>query len=234
MNREELRELLAGAALGAASPAEAEAVERAAETDPALAQELAELRGTVGMLDASLVRATPSAELRDRVAAAVATPERARPAVAARGRPRRRPALPRLVPAVAGLAAAAAAVLIAVVALDDGADPAAEIRLAAASGPDGEAALYDPGDAGGRLVVRLSSVPAPPSGHHYEVWVLRRGADRMEAVGSFTPTGGKVRLELPLPGPGDYAAVDVSLEEDGGSPEHSGTSVVTGAFPAGA
>ena len=39
----------------------------------------------------------------------------------------------------------------------------------------------------------------------------------MEAVGAFTPNGSQVRLKLGLPGPGDYEAVDISVEPDGGS-----------------
>ena len=37
-------------------------------------------------------------------------------------------------------------------------------------------------------------------------------------------------LELPLPGPGDYRAVDVSVEADGGPPEHSSVSLAGGSF----
>ena len=77
----------------------------------------------------------------------------------------------------------------------------------------------------------LEHVPAPPSGHHYEVWVLRReGGGAMEAVGSFTPEGDEAKLELPLPGPGDYQAVDVSVEPDGGPAEHSSVSLASGSF----
>ncbi len=54
----------------------------------------------------------------------------------------------------------------------------------------------------------------------------------MEAVGSFTPDSDQARLELPLPGPGDYQAVDVSVEPDGGPPEHSGVSLAGGSFDA--
>ena len=62
------------------------------------------------------------------------------------------------------------------------------------------------------------------------MWVLREGDEAMEAVGSFSPSRRDVELDLPLPGPGDYRAVDVSLEEDGGSPEHSGHSLAGGEF----
>jgi hypothetical protein len=50
-----------------------------------------------------------------------------------------------------------------------------------------------------------------------EVWVLRREAEgEMEAVGVFVPTSATPDLEFRLPGPGDYEAVDVSVEPDGG------------------
>ena len=52
----------------------------------------------------------------------------------------------------------------------------------------------------------------------------------MEAVGAFTPTGSRVRLKLGLPGAGDYEAVDVSVEPDGGSASHSGLSLAGGHF----
>ena len=56
------------------------------------------------------------------------------------------------------------------------------------------------------------------------------GGGEMESVGAFTPTSNDVELDLPLPGPGDYAAVDVSVEEDGGPPVHSDTSLAGGTF----
>jgi hypothetical protein len=52
----------------------------------------------------------------------------------------------------------------------------------------------------------------------------------MEAVGVFTPIAQDVELELRLPGPGTYRAVDVSVEPDGGSAEHSGRSLAGGRF----
>ena len=83
----------------------------------------------------------------------------------------------------------------------------------------------------GVLVLDLDDVPPPAAGKHYEVWVLRRSSGgAMEAVGAFTPDGSRVRLKLGLPGPGDYEAVDVSVEPDGGSASHSGLSLAGGRF----
>jgi anti-sigma-K factor RskA len=95
----------------------------------------------------------------------------------------------------------------------------------------GQATLYGSNAAGGTVRLSLRDVPPAPSGHHYEVWVLRaNGNGVMEAVGSFSPSTSDVRLDLPLPGPGDYAAVDISVEENGGSPAHSDTSLAGGTF----
>ena len=59
--------------------------------------------------------------------------------------------------------------------------------------------------------------------------MLRVGADEMEAVGVFWARG-DVEREFSLPGAGRYAAVDISVEEDAGEPEHSGRSLAGGAF----
>ena len=68
-------------------------------------------------------------------------------------------------------------------------------------------------------------MPPPPVDHFYEVWVLRAGTDVMVSVGTFTPESSDVHLELSLPAPGAYAAVDISVEDSGGPQEHSGTSL---------
>lgn len=96
----------------------------------------------------------------------------------------------------------------------------------------GTASLYGATGPGGQVEVSLRDVPAPPAGHHYEVWVLEKGSDEMTSVGSFTPASGDVDLTLPLPSPADYAAVDISVEPNGGPPAHSGTSLAGGAFSA--
>jgi len=212
------RDLLAGTALGAVSPAEREHVAALVRSDGSAAAELAQHRATVAALEAAVAREAPSAELFDRILADV------RPAVSAR---RRRPSwLPRV---AAGFAAAAAVVLATFVLTDGRGEP--DARAAVAGTPEfadvsGSATLH-----GGELALNLENVPAPPAGHHYEVWVLRtEGGGDMEAVGSFTPDGERTRLDLPLPGPGDYQAVDISVEPDGGPPEHSSISLAGGRF----
>ncbi len=141
-----------------------------------------------------------------------------------------RPRRMRFVAAVA--AVAAASVLVTVALTRDGGlgDPTqtAEVVPAAQQVSDlsGRVKVFNSDTQSGRLVVELDNVPDPPAGHHYEVWVLRPGSGvEMEAVGAFTPENGRARLELALPGADDYVAVDISVQENGGSPLHSGTSL---------
>ncbi len=212
------RDLLAGEALGVLSPDDAKLAAELVAKDAVAAAELEQHRATVAAIEASVARAQPSADLFDRILTEVRpapTPQRRRWSWA-----------PRI--AVAG--AAVGAFLIGIALFTGGsADPDARAAVAgtpAFAGVSGNATLDD-----GELVLALENVPAPPAGHHYEVWVLRtEGGGEMESVGSFTPEGESARLELPLPGPGDYRALDVSVEPDGGSPEHSNVSLAGGSF----
>lgn len=185
-------------------------------------------RTTIAFVERSLPRVTPPADLFDRILAEI-RPEAT--VVPFRSRAHRRAVLP----VVGALAAVAAVVLIAVVALggDDLGPPDARAAISGKSDPavTGEALLFGSNARGGTVRVSLRDVPAAPSGHHYEVWVLRtEGGGEMESVGTFTPTSQDVELDLSLPGPGNYAAVDISVEEDGGPPTHSDTSLASGAF----
>ena len=227
------RDLLAGEALGVLPPDEQKHVAELVAKDGGAAKELERHRATVAALEAGIARAQPSADLFDRILAEVrpapAQLAAARPAAAA---PRRRWSwAPRL--AVAGVAAAAVVLGLAVF-TGGGSDPALQAQVAGTeqfAAVSGEASLYGPDRSEGELVLELENVPAPPAGHHYEVWVLRSEGDgAMEAVGSFTPADSDTRLEFRLPGPGDYRAVDVSVEPDGGPAEHSSVSLAGASF----
>lgn len=215
------RDLLAGEALGALSSDDAARVAELVARDGVAAAELQAHRATVAAIDAGVARELPSADLFDRILAEI------EPATAAVRRRRTWRWSPRV--ATAGLAAAAVVVLGFVVLADGRGDPDARAAIAGTAeftGVTGEAALY-----GNELVLDLRNVPPPPSGHHYEVWVLRTEANgAMEAVGVFTPEDEDASLEFRLPGPGDYRAVDVSVEPDGGPAEHSDVSLAGGSF----
>ena len=214
------RNLLAGEALGALSAEDATYVADLVRTDAAAAAELEQHRATVAAVEAGVARAAPSDDLFARIVAEL------EPAHVPQQTRTRRRWVRRL--ATAGVAAAAVVVALAVFTGSRGA-PDARAAVAGTTrfaGVSGEAKLY-----GDELVLEIEHVPAPPNGHHYEVWVLRtEGGGAMEAVGSFTPDGDQARLELPLPGPGDYRAVDVSVEPDGGPAEHSSVSLAGGSF----
>jgi hypothetical protein len=146
---------------------------------------------------------------------------------------RRKWAWPAFATGFATAAVAAALVLALMIGDDLG---TAEARAAVAGteefeGVHGEARLYDIGGDDGTLALDLASVPAPSAGEHYAVWVLRSdAAGEMETVGVFAQGGSDVELEFRLPGPGTYAAVDVSVEPNGGPAEHSGRSLAGGTF----
>ena len=185
-------------------------------------------RETLASLERMLPRVSPPRDLFDRILVEIRPGATVIPL-----RPKTH--RPIVVPALGALAAVAAVIVIAILALGGNGlgPPDARAAIAGKSDPavTGEARLFGSSADGGTVQVTLRDVPPAPSGHHYEIWVLRRttGA-QMEAVGSFTPTSHTVKLRLPLPGPGDYAAVDVSVQENGGSPQHSNTSLASGAF----
>jgi anti-sigma-K factor RskA len=241
---DEHRDLAAGAALGALSADELARLEEGAARSPELASQLEEYRATVSMLEAGVARERPPDGLFEGVLArieaetAAGAPSEAVEAVESfKPSPRRRERSWWRWPAFAAGAAAATAAAVLVLALTGGGDLGAPDARAAVSGTDefpdvhGEARLYRSGSDDGVLVVDLADVPAPGPDEHYEVWVLRtEGGGAMEAVGAFSDTGGSVDLEFTLPGPGDYEAVDVSVEPNGGPAAHSGRSLAGGHF----
>lgn len=189
---------------------------------------------TMAALGRALPRTPAPPGLGDRLAAAVVADATAAPMadVIPIGSRRRRTVL-------TSLAAAACAAALAVGAttwvMGGGDSPgpltaSTAVVAEAGGGITGSAALYAADAPGGTLRVSLADVPAPPAGHHYEVWVLEKGSDEMTAVGSFTPASRDVDLSLPLPTPADYAAVDISVEPNDGPPTHSGTSLAGAKF----
>lgn len=133
--------------------------------------------------------------------------------------------------AVPMVAAAAVAVLVGVVwSVTRSADDAGLVELAAAplgelqgSGAGADAALVRESD--GRLHVVLSnaSMPPPPAGSFYEIWLVDHEVTdpRSLSHGSMGE-----RLDFVVPAgvdPSAYPIIDVSLEPDDGNPAHAGT-----------
>lgn len=221
---DQLRELLGVYAVGAVSAEEQAVVETHLES---CSECLAEL---VGQLEA-LALLTPDAPLPPGAASWETVRRRIAVDVepSAGGRvisfPRR--VLPRLA-AVAAVAACSVAVTLAVTRNETGSPQvtAPIVSTEPAAALAGSVKLFEPDSAAGHVVLNLRNVPDAPAGHHYEVWVLRPGEGaEMEAIGAFSPENGRASLTLSLPGPGEYVALDISIQEDAGPPEHSGSSL---------
>jgi anti-sigma-K factor RskA len=182
---------------------------------------------TLARLEAHLPRVAPPADLFDRILDEVRAEATVVPLRPTRSR---RPARWLAGAAVAAAAVVALAIGISLTGDDSLGTPDARAAIVSPTDPavQGEADLYADE---GKVLVSLTSVPAAPSGHHYEVWVLPEGSDAMVSIGTFDPeTTEDVELELDLPADVAYAAVDVSVEEDDGPAEHSDTSWGTGTF----
>jgi hypothetical protein len=237
---DEFRQLSALAALDALAGEELERWNALREAHPEWAGDVAGDVAVVRELGQVFARgAVPPADLADRIVAAVVTeqtepvvttPSPGRPAVVPRRRWRS------LLPALGmSAAAAAAAVAITLVATRDPGlgTPDREAQIVAVTPGDsllGTVALYHPDRMDGRLAIDISRLKAAPTGHHYQVWVLRKGSTVMEAVGTFNVASDATHIEANLPGRGEYAALDISLEEDNGPPEHSGVSIAGATF----
>ena len=241
------RDMAATHALGSLPLEEGAAVEEDLTRNAVLASEVEEYRAVVDTLESGLAREAPPIGLFDAVLSRIdaertaeqpaPTPAEATEPTVVRRRRRFHLGGRRLVaPFAAGFAVAVAVVAIAFAVSSGTGLGTPDARAAVRGTPEfatvhGDAQLFSTGTQDGVLVLDLDDVPPPAAGKHYEVWVLRQSSGgAMEAVGAFTPDGSRVRLKLGLPGAGNYEAVDVSVEPDGGSASHSGLSLAGGRF----
>jgi hypothetical protein len=168
-------------------------------------------------------------EGREQAPSMTGTIRRPAPASARPGRRRiRRPTF--AIPAAVALLALVAALIVAIAVSGDP-PPAARGTLVAhgSSGVHGSVDLFDPSSSNGRVVVHLKGLAVAPAGDHYTIWVLREGAREMTPVASIV-SGEDARIDLPLPGPGRYTELDVSLQRNDASAVHSSTNVATAAL----
>jgi hypothetical protein len=170
---------------------------------------------TVERLERGVARVTPPGDLFERIL------DETKPAPVI---PLRRRVATWAAPALA----AAAAVLVTVAVTSEGDGLGDPVRTASLIGANvtGKVALYRPDERDGMVVVDLDEVPEPPPASYYEIWLALPGG-RKVPIGTFTPEEGKVHLELRLPKAGRYLAIDISIEEEGGPPDHSGRTVAT-------
>lgn len=112
----------------------------------------------------------------------------------------------------------------------DGAGEGTTLELARIDdGPAGAHGSVRVSDDGARALVDVRGLEPSGSDRFYELWLLDESG-RMVALGSF-PVGedGSADVEVPIPvQPSRYRYFDLSLQEDNGSPEHSGISVLRG------
>jgi hypothetical protein len=79
------------------------------------------------------------------------------------------------------------------------------------------------------LTVVADRLPTARGGRFYYAWLLDPRTDKMLPLGQLGPSG-SATFELDDTLLSEYAAVDVSLEDDDGDPAHSATSVLRGRY----
>ena len=146
-------------------------------------------------------------------------------------------ALPRRVPIWTRVAAAAAAALVVAVGLG----VLAATTHHAAPSVAAVASLHHldaPSSAQGRVTVHATAVelqmhvvtvglPTLAANHFYEVWLLNPTSNKMLPLGVLSVTGVST-FTIAKPIMSQFSAVDISLQDNNGSPQHSSTSVLRG------
>ncbi len=141
----------------------------------------------------------------------------------------------RRTPLLVAAAAAVVVVLAGVVALvrDRTQGGTGEVRVALApEGGSSGSGYVEMDDAGPSSVmtVSTSSLPAPPQGSFYEVWLFDPDSGQMLPVGVLPHDKGTATYTLPDDLVGRYKAVDISVQPDNGSMVHSNESVLRGSY----
>ena len=190
--------------LGALDDDEAHAFAAHLETCTDCRCEVAELRVPAGLLGLGAPQVTPSPQLRERImatvraeasllAAAGAEADRV-PVAAAPARRRWWTGRGALGAGAGALAVAACAAVVAIVVAGGGGND--RTRTLTGSGNRG-ATIEVRVDDGGHAVLRLSRLPAPPSGRVYEAWIVRHGTARpTHALFGVRPDG-EAQVEIP-------------------------------------
>ncbi|MFC4784570.1 anti-sigma factor [Nocardioides sp. MAHUQ-72] len=143
---------------------------------------------------------------------------------------------PRLLVAAAAVVAVIGAGLTAIL-LDrgDGAPAPVREQLSATLDPvEGSARgqlLMSVGPDSARMSITTRDLPRARSGQFYEAWLLDPATQKMLPLGQLGPTG-QASFEIDDRLLGRYTAVDVSLEDDDGNPQHSVTSVLRASYDA--
>jgi hypothetical protein len=209
--------------------------------------ELAELRGTLDVLDAGVARPQAPASLRGRTLAAIRETgtEDASPTVAAPpsadnvvsiDRARLRRARIVSIASVAALAVVVAGLGYRSLSRDGfSVDRTILLSAAAGGGASGEARIDDT-DAGQIIELEVKGLPDAPAGMYYECWwVGPNDADDIQdrvSAGTFR-TAGTYRMQSAA-NPSRFTKMGVTLEPDDGNPARTGTKVLVSEPPPGA
>lgn len=147
---------------------------------------------------------------------------------------RRRGGLRLLVGAAALTAAAGVGAVAQAQVGGDGADrpePGRSATLQAVAGGSSVGGTVAMTESSGRTSMTISThdLPAAPDGQFYYAWLLDPRTNKMLPLGQVGPSG-TASFEVSDRLLAAYAAVDVSLEEDDGDPQHSPTSVLRASY----
>jgi anti-sigma-K factor RskA len=217
-----IHDLTAGYALDALAEDERRAFEEHLEDCERCREDLASFGAVTSALALAASGPEPSAELRDRVLAAV----RSEPQNVVPLESRRRRTL--LAPAFAVTAAVAAAVAIALGVyaaklssdLDEARSALSEApRVVPIEGADGRLVV----NGEGKAWLAVSKLPPADAGKTYELWVIEGETPRPAGLFRGAPSPTVVRVERPVP---DGAVVAVTLERAGGVKRPTTTPVV--------
>jgi hypothetical protein len=81
---------------------------------------------------------------------------------------------------------------------------------------------------GDQVCVNRASLPPPPAGHSYEVWLVNQARSKLQAVGM--TSNGQGCWTVPAAQVGDFTTIEISDEPDDGNAAYSGTSVLRGTY----
>jgi hypothetical protein len=81
------------------------------------------------------------------------------------------------------------------------------------------------------MIVTTTGLPVLQANHFYEVWLLAPTTNKMLPLGVLSVTG-RSTFTISRPLMSQFSAIDISLQDNDGSPQHSKTSVLRGTVTA--
>jgi hypothetical protein len=145
---------------------------------------------------------------------------------------RRRPGVTlRLLVAAAALVGAAGVGALAQAWLsgEDATRPDRSSSLLAVSGSGGGTVAMSESNGRTSMTISTHDLPVASSGQFYYAWLLDPSTNKMLPLGQVGPSG-TASFEVSDALLAEYSAVDVSLEDDDGDPQHSPTSVLRATY----